>query len=145
MVTGRHVRIYDGKIDKRFYNSGWNYTCINSFGQGFSHKTCKSVQVDTPSTQTVHCVSLSLWVCVPACTLLDVWGCKSCQCTTWDCWDVITVCPLSPWQGYRQRVAFIVTQAPMENTIGDFWRMIWEQKSAAIVMLTELEEGGKVG
>ena len=51
---------------------------------------------------------------------------------------------LSPWQGYRQRVAFIVTQAPMENTIGDFWRMIWEQKSAAIVMLTELEEGGKV-
>ena len=33
----------------------------------------------------------------------------------------------------------------MENTIGDFWRMIWEQKSAAIVMLTELEEGGKVG
>ena len=31
----------------------------------------------------------------------------------------------------------------MENTIGDFWRMIWEQKSAAIVMLTELEEGGK--
>lgn len=33
----------------------------------------------------------------------------------------------------------------MTNTIGDFWRMIWEQKSAAIVMLTELEEGGQVG
>ena len=54
-------------------------------------------------------------------------------------------CLSSLSQGYRQRVAFIVTQAPMENTIGDFWRMIWEQKSAAIVMLTELEEGGKVG
>ena len=70
MVTGRHVRIYDGKLTKRFYNSGWNCTCINSFGQGFSHKTCKSVQVDAPSTQTVHCVSLSLWVCVPACKYL---------------------------------------------------------------------------
>ena len=32
----------------------------------------------------------------------------------------------------------------MSNTTGDFWKMIWEQKSAAIVMLTELEEDGKV-
>jgi protein tyrosine phosphatase len=47
-------------------------------------------------------------------------------------------------QGYRQRNAFILTQAPMSNTTGDFWKMIWEQKSAAIVMLTELEEDGKV-
>ena len=32
----------------------------------------------------------------------------------------------------------------MKNTIGDFWRMIWEQKSAAIVMLNEPEvERGK--
>ena len=47
-------------------------------------------------------------------------------------------------QNYRERNAFIVTQAPMENTTGDFWRMIWETKSAAIVMLTELVEGDKV-
>ncbi len=48
-------------------------------------------------------------------------------------------------QNYRERNAFIVTQAPMENTVADFWRMMWETKSAAIVMLTELTEDDKVG
>ena len=33
---------------------------------------------------------------------------------------------------------------PMAGTIGDFWKMVWEQKSSVIVMLTKLEEGGKV-
>ena len=47
-------------------------------------------------------------------------------------------------QGYRQRNAFIITQGPMENTVGDFWRMVWEMKSAAIVMLTQLQEDGEV-
>ena len=32
----------------------------------------------------------------------------------------------------------------MEDTVGDFWRMVWELKSAAIVMLTQLEENGEV-
>ena len=32
----------------------------------------------------------------------------------------------------------------MEGTVGDFWRMVWEYKSAAIVMLTQLEEEGEV-
>ena len=32
----------------------------------------------------------------------------------------------------------------MNNTCGDFWQMVWEQKSAAIVMLTQLEEDGTV-
>ena len=30
------------------------------------------------------------------------------------------------------------------NTTGDFWRMVWEQKSSAIVMLTQLLEAGRV-
>eukprot|EP00731_Ephydatia_muelleri_P036734 Em0315g2a len=47
--------------------------------------------------------------------------------------------------GYRQRSAFIITQAPMTETVGDFWRMIWEHKSAAIVMLAQLIEDGKCG
>ena len=47
-------------------------------------------------------------------------------------------------QGYRQRNAFMITQGPMENTVEDFWRMVWELKSAAIVMLTQLEEDGEV-
>lgn len=47
-------------------------------------------------------------------------------------------------QNYRERNAFIVTQAPMADTVADFWRMMWETKSAAVVMLTELTEGDQV-
>lgn len=32
----------------------------------------------------------------------------------------------------------------MADTVADFWRMMWETKSAAIVMLTELTEGDEV-
>jgi len=32
----------------------------------------------------------------------------------------------------------------MEDTVSDFWRMIWEQQSKVILMLTDLEENGVV-
>ena len=33
---------------------------------------------------------------------------------------------------------------PKVETISDFWEMVWEQKSSVIVMLTKVEEKGKV-
>ena len=47
-------------------------------------------------------------------------------------------------QGYKKRNAYIAAQAPLLNTVGDFWRMIWEFKSKCIVMLCDLTEGGTV-
>jgi protein tyrosine phosphatase len=39
---------------------------------------------------------------------------------------------------------YISCQAPVPHTIGDFWRMIWEQDSSVIVMLTRLVENDRV-
>ena len=47
-------------------------------------------------------------------------------------------------QGYRQRGVYIATQTPMENTVNDFWKMIWEYQSRSIVMLCRMREDGKV-
>ncbi|KAI5636097.1 protein-tyrosine phosphatase domain-containing protein [Phthorimaea operculella] len=33
--------------------------------------------------------------------------------------------------------AYIVTQGPTEDTVVNFWRMVWQQRAAAIVMLTK--------
>ncbi|KAF2071212.1 hypothetical protein CYY_007464 [Polysphondylium violaceum] len=39
---------------------------------------------------------------------------------------------------------YICTQGPLLNTIYDFWKMIYEQKSNIIVMLTKVEENLKI-
>ncbi|KAK6182292.1 hypothetical protein SNE40_010006 [Patella caerulea] len=38
---------------------------------------------------------------------------------------------------------FIATQAPLENTVSDFWQMIWEQEVDVVAMLTALTEQGR--
>uniref|UniRef100_A0A8C0L4I1 protein-tyrosine-phosphatase n=1 Tax=Canis lupus dingo TaxID=286419 RepID=A0A8C0L4I1_CANLU len=42
--------------------------------------------------------------------------------------------------GYKEKNKFIAAQGPKQETVNDFWRMIWEQKSATIVMLTNVKE-----
>ena len=36
------------------------------------------------------------------------------------------------------RNAFIATQGPLEETVQDFWRMLWEQNVNTVVMLTQV-------
>ncbi|XP_076348974.1 tyrosine-protein phosphatase 10D-like isoform X1 [Tachypleus tridentatus] len=45
--------------------------------------------------------------------------------------------------GYNSPREFIVSQGPLHSTRDDFWRMIWEQNSRAIVMLTRCIEKGR--
>uniref|UniRef100_A0A8D3D6P1 Receptor-type tyrosine-protein phosphatase epsilon n=2 Tax=Scophthalmus maximus TaxID=52904 RepID=A0A8D3D6P1_SCOMX len=42
--------------------------------------------------------------------------------------------------GYKEKNKFIAAQGPKPETVADFWQMIWEQKTATIVMLTNLKE-----
>ncbi|ETE65823.1 Receptor-type tyrosine-protein phosphatase epsilon, partial [Ophiophagus hannah] len=44
------------------------------------------------------------------------------------------------FNGYKEKNKFIAAQGPKQDTVNDFWRMIWEQKSATIVMLTNVKE-----
>ncbi|XP_014293839.1 uncharacterized protein [Halyomorpha halys] len=37
---------------------------------------------------------------------------------------------------------YIACQAPLQNTIEDFWKMIWDEQSRLIIMLTALTENG---
>ena len=47
--------------------------------------------------------------------------------------------------GYRKQNDYIATQGPLPETMGDFWRMVWEQRTATVVMMTRLEEKSRVG
>lgn len=46
--------------------------------------------------------------------------------------------------GFRQKNRYIATQGPLPETYFDFWRMVWEQRSSVIVMMTRLEERNRI-
>ncbi|XP_013415647.1 receptor-type tyrosine-protein phosphatase kappa [Lingula anatina] len=45
--------------------------------------------------------------------------------------------------GYGQRGVYIASQGPKPSTVKDFWRMVWQEDSPLIVMLTNLTEDAK--
>lgn len=46
-------------------------------------------------------------------------------------------------RGYESAERYIATQGPLEGTASMFWKMVFEHKSAVVVMLTKCVEGGK--
>ncbi|KAK7088967.1 receptor-type tyrosine-protein phosphatase epsilon-like [Littorina saxatilis] len=46
-------------------------------------------------------------------------------------------------KGLKSDKEYIAAQGPMNTTAGDFWRMVWQEKTSDIVMLTNIKEGGK--
>ncbi|MEE6527129.1 hypothetical protein FKM82_028253, partial [Ascaphus truei] len=46
--------------------------------------------------------------------------------------------------GYHRPRHYIATQGPMQETVKDFWRMVWQENSGSVVMVTNLVEVGRV-
>ncbi|KAL1438353.1 hypothetical protein MTO96_048142 [Rhipicephalus appendiculatus] len=45
--------------------------------------------------------------------------------------------------GYHKSKAYICTQGPVEKTVADFWRMVWQEEICKFIMAANLVEDGK--
>ncbi|XP_075739023.1 receptor-type tyrosine-protein phosphatase kappa isoform X3 [Rhipicephalus microplus] len=45
--------------------------------------------------------------------------------------------------GYQKSKAYICTQGPVEKTVADFWRMVWQEDICKFIMAANLVEDGK--
>ena len=41
-------------------------------------------------------------------------------------------------------IGFCIAAGPLPKTLVDFWRLVWQERPPSIVMITKLEEGGKI-
>ena len=48
--------------------------------------------------------------------------------------------------GHRDEYCIITCHVlgPLSTTLVDFWRLVWQERPPSIVMITNLEEGGKI-
>lgn len=56
----------------------------------------------------------------------------------------IIIFSLLLFKGFKRENEYIAAQGPKPETLIDFWRMIWEKEVQLIIMVTSLEENGKV-
>ena len=47
-------------------------------------------------------------------------------------------------QGYKQKKAYIIAEGPMASTTRNMWKVVYDRKCGAIVMLSDLVEDGMV-
>nr|XP_022307014.1 receptor-type tyrosine-protein phosphatase alpha-like [Crassostrea virginica] len=55
--------------------------------------------------------------------------------------DYINACYI---HGTSKPNQYIASQGPKDNTLDDFWKMIWQENVTQIVMLTNIKEGVKI-
>ncbi|XP_063587132.1 receptor-type tyrosine-protein phosphatase epsilon-like [Penaeus indicus] len=47
-------------------------------------------------------------------------------------------------KGFGGGLEYIASQGPLDTTVGDFWRMVWEQRVSAIIMAANFHETSEV-
>lgn len=52
--------------------------------------------------------------------------------------------PVANIQKGKKESLFCFAAGPMQETIYDFWRMVWHENTASIIMVTNLVEVGRV-